>query len=317
MLNERRFASFVAFFMPDKYDQIDWSRGVEFLEQELRAITRKTKRGHRSVDRLAKVWLLDGSESWVLIHVEIQSQRDADFPRRMFTYRSRAHDLFDGRPVACLAILADPNVDWRPNSYTNSFWDTEIGIKFPIVKLLDFTDRLEELERSSNPFARFVVAHLKTLETQADLETRLQWKLRIIQGLYDMGVPEEEVGQLYHDFDWLLALPDELSLRFHNTMTKFEEEKTMPHLTSAERIGRKIGMKIGRVEGRVEGREEGREEGRRDVLLEQMTIKFGPLPETVVTAVNALTGPRLNHVCREILNARTIADLGMETPSSP
>jgi hypothetical protein len=57
MLSERRFASFVAFFMPDIYDQVDWTRQVEFLEQELRAITRKTKRGHRSVDRLVKVWL--------------------------------------------------------------------------------------------------------------------------------------------------------------------------------------------------------------------------------------------------------------------
>src|SRR4051794_4072749 len=42
MLSERRFASFVKFFMPDKFDQINWSRGVVFLEQELRAITRKS-----------------------------------------------------------------------------------------------------------------------------------------------------------------------------------------------------------------------------------------------------------------------------------
>ena len=82
MLSERRFASFIAFFMPDKYNLIDWSRPVDFLEQELRSITRKSKRGHRSVDRLVKVWLLDGSESWVLVHVEIQSQQDTDFPRR-------------------------------------------------------------------------------------------------------------------------------------------------------------------------------------------------------------------------------------------
>jgi hypothetical protein len=64
MLSERRFASFVGFFMPEVFDQIDWKRGVEFLEQELRAITRKTRRGLRSVDRLVKVWLTSGLESW-------------------------------------------------------------------------------------------------------------------------------------------------------------------------------------------------------------------------------------------------------------
>ena len=63
MLSERRFASFISFFLPEAYPLIDWSRPVEFLEQELRAITRKSKRGHRAVDRLVKVWLNDGTES--------------------------------------------------------------------------------------------------------------------------------------------------------------------------------------------------------------------------------------------------------------
>src|SRR5438105_2842979 len=76
MLSERRFAWFIASFMPEIYDQVDWTRGVEFLEQELRAITRKSRRGHRSVDRLVKVWLKDGTEKWVLVHVEIQAQED-------------------------------------------------------------------------------------------------------------------------------------------------------------------------------------------------------------------------------------------------
>ena len=62
MLREQRFASFVMFFMSDIYGTIDWDRPVEFLEQELRAITRRTKRGHRSVDRLVKVSLNSGAE---------------------------------------------------------------------------------------------------------------------------------------------------------------------------------------------------------------------------------------------------------------
>ena len=257
MPSERRFEAFVAFFLPEIHPLIDWSRGVESLEQELRAITRKSKRGHRSVDRLVKVWLLDGTESWVLVHVEIQSQEDAAFSLRMFQYRYRALDLFGERPITCLAILGDPNAAWKPRGYSNRFWGTSVNFAFPVVKLLEYADRLQELEASANPFARFVVAHLKTLETQGDYETRLQWKLRIIQGLYDMGVTEAEIGQLYHDFDWLLALPDPLAIRYHTTMTEFEEERVMPHLSTAEPIGREIGRKEGREEGREVGREEG------------------------------------------------------------
>ena len=156
-----------------------------------------------------------------------------------------------------------------------------------------------------------MVAHLKTLETQSDYETRLEWKLRIIQGLYDMGIPDTEIGQLCHDFDWLLALPDPLSLRYHTTMTRFEEEKEMPHLTTSERIGRQIGRKIGLEEGREEGRQEGREEGRRDLLLVQLSMKFGPLTEEIFTRVHALETSEIERLGRAILTAQTFQELNL------
>ncbi len=292
MLTEERFASFAAFFLPEMHDRIDWTRGVDFLEQELRAITRKSKRGNRSVDRLARVWLLDGAEQWILIHVEIQSQEDAGFPLRMFQYRYRTLDLFGERSFACHAILGDGNPDWRPLGYSSRFWGTEIDFRFRTVKLLDFSERLEEMERSDNPFARFVVAHLKTLQTQGDYETRLEWKLRLIQGLYDMGLPDAEIGQLGHDFDWLLSLPEPLAMRFHTTMTQFEEKREMPHLSTAERIGRR--------------------EGRREVLVSQMREKFGPLSEEVVARIDRLPDTQLDRCLKAILTAGTLADLGFK-----
>jgi hypothetical protein len=167
------------------------------------------------------------------------------------------------------------------------------------VKLLDFADRLEELERSTNPFARFVVAHLKTQQTQGDYETRLQWKLRLIQGLYDMGLPDAEIGQLGHDFDWLLVLPDPLALRYHTTMTEFEEERGMPHLSTAERIGRNI------------GRKEGKLEGQRELLLDQAATKFGPLPADIIAEINAFTEARLQSLGQAILTANTLEELGL------
>ena len=293
MLTERRFASFAAFFLPEMHDQIDWTRGVDFLEQELRAITRKSRRGHRSVDRLVRVWLLDGTEQWILIHVEIQSQEDAGFPLRMFQYRYRALDLFGERSFACLAILGDANPDWRPQGYSSRFWGTEIDFRFRTVNLVDFSERLEELERSDNPFARFVVAHLKTLQTQGDYETRLEWKLRLIQGLYDMGLPDIEIGQLSHDFDWLLSLPEPLALRFHTSMTQFEEKKEMPHLSTAERIGRDL--------------------GRKEILRELITIKFGPLPEEVVMRIDRLKDAQIDRLTKEIFSATSLNDLGLAT----
>jgi len=43
-----------------------------------------------------------------------------------------------------------------------------------MVKLLDY--KLEELEKSDNPFAMVVRVHLKGLETQKSPQQRLEWK---------------------------------------------------------------------------------------------------------------------------------------------
>ncbi len=156
------------------------------------------------------------------------------------------------------------------------------------------------MEKSANPFARFVLAHLKTLETQSDYETRMQWKLRIIQGLYDMGVPEEEIGQLYHDFDWLLALPETLSTRYHREMTRFEENRTMPHLSTAERIGRKI------------GRQEGQIEEAQASILEILEARMSVIPPDValrVAQINDLNSLRM--LRRRLLEGASLSELGL------
>jgi hypothetical protein len=314
MLTPKRFADFIAFFLPDIHGLIDWSREVEFLEQELRAITRKTRRGHNAVDRLVKVWLKDGTEQWVLIHAEVQSQFEADFRFRMFRYYFRALDLFDGHPLVCLAILGDDRPDWKPQEYQTALWGTTVEFRFRVVKLLEYAPSLEALERDANPFARFVVAHLKTLQTQGDYESRLAWKLRLIQGLYDMQLPEAEIGQLCHDFDWLLALPEPLSRRYHGEMVRFEEEKEMPHLTTSERIGRqigrKIGMKIGQEIGKEIGEKQGSMEASRAVLVSLGRKRFGEPDADLLARLQAIESTeRLQQLALRVLDVESWQEL--------
>jgi hypothetical protein len=51
--------------------------------------------------------------------------------------------------------------------------------RFPVVKLLDFTDRLHQLERDPNPFALVTAAHLYTARTRHDPNARYRFKRRI------------------------------------------------------------------------------------------------------------------------------------------
>jgi len=80
------FQPFLAMFYPEAHAEIDWSRGYESLEQELRQTVHKAELGQRRVDHLAKVWLNNGRQQWVLVHVEVQTSKEHDFARRMYTY---------------------------------------------------------------------------------------------------------------------------------------------------------------------------------------------------------------------------------------
>ena len=57
---------------------IDWRRPPEFLDKELQKLTRQSESGKQFVDMLIKVWLLNGSAEWILLHVEVQHRHRPD-----------------------------------------------------------------------------------------------------------------------------------------------------------------------------------------------------------------------------------------------
>ena len=180
------FQPFMAFFFPQIEANIDWSRGYEFLDKEFQQIVRDAELGRIYADKLVKVWQRDGSEIWVLIHVEVQSQVQSDFPERMYVYNYRIFDMYR-RPVVSLAVLSDDHDEWRPDSYSYALWGCRISLEFPMVKLLDYQTRSTLLSESTNPFAVIVAAHLTTQQTSQDPQGRYLGKLRLAKSLYQRG----------------------------------------------------------------------------------------------------------------------------------
>ncbi len=238
------FEAFLALLFPHIHAQIDWSRGYESLDKEFQQVVRPAEVGRRYVDKLVKVWRRDGSECWVLIHVEVQTTRDGDFPERMYVYNYRVFDRYNRR-VASLAVLADDDPDWRPNEYRSELFGCEAGIRFPHVKLLDFAAREALLEASDNPFAKVVLAHLKARQTRGNPTDRHAWKLRLVRGLYERGFTAKDVRELFRLIDWLMELPPPLAEVFRQDVDKIQEEKRMPFVTSIERAARREGMRLG------------------------------------------------------------------------
>jgi hypothetical protein len=230
------FQPFLALFFPQTNADIDWSRGHEFLDKELQQIVPKAARGRLYVDKLVKVWRKNGRETWVLIHIEVQTQRDRRFPKRMFDYNRRISDRYN-RTVVSLAVLADDDRKWRPDHFEEELWGWSAGMRWPSAKLLDFVGREQFLEDSPNPFAKVVLAHLKALQTRGDPAARRHWKWRLVRGLYERGWDAENVRQLFRLIDWLMELPPPFEEQFEHDLDEYEEGLRMPFVTSIERRG--------------------------------------------------------------------------------
>jgi hypothetical protein len=303
------FERFLAFFFPQVHADIDWARGYETLETELQQVAREAALGPHRADKLVKVWLRDGQEEWILIHVEVQSQEEAEFPRRMFTYNTRIFDLYN-RMVVSLAVLGDDRPGWRPNEFRYGRWGCEVGIRFPVAKLLDYAADVPALESNPNPFAAVVLAHLKTRETRQDPDARCAWKVRLIKGLYERGLSKQDVRELFRLIDWMMDLPEAQYQQFWQEMEQYEKEKQVPYLTSVERHGIEKGKREGLLEGKREGLLEGKREGLLRALALGLKLKFGAEGLQLMPAIQAITEiQKLEALCDALEKAISVEEI--------
>lgn len=142
---EDLFDDFLRWFYEPHLHLIDFKRPFEFLDKELLKIFPESEEQHRFADKLVKVWLKNGEDSWFLLHVEAQNYPDPDFAERMYIYQYRIRDLHR-RDITALAILADDSPRFRPKAYRYSFMGTTLLYQFRICKIRDL--KIQELEAS-------------------------------------------------------------------------------------------------------------------------------------------------------------------------
>ncbi|MEH2368274.1 transposase [Nostoc sp.] len=271
---ELYFPRFLEFFFTQAYAEIDWTRPYEFLDTELQQLEPDAEIGRHLVDKVAKVWLLDGEEAWVLVHVEVQGQYDSQFAERMYTYNYRLFDRHKKRVIS-LAVLADEQANWRPSSYSYQLGGCCVSLEFPVAKLLDYEQGWETLEETINPFGVIVMAHLKTKATQRNPENRLQWKLSLVRRLYERGYSREDIRELFRFIDWIMVLPKELALSFKTEVRSYEEADRMRYVTSIERLAK----------------EEGIVETARESIITVLETRFEEVPSSIVEVINAIEEP--------------------------
>jgi len=298
------FPEFMAFYFPLAHAAIDWSRPHTFLDQELAALTSDAELGKRLLDKLVSVYLHDGGERWVLLHLEVQGWRDRDFAERMFVYNYRVYDRYR-RAVASLALLTDGGKHWRPSSFSYRLLGCTMGIEFPVVKLLDLAERLDELQQHENPFALVTLAHLQARQTKGNPHRRRIAKLRLTKLLYQRDWDKRRIINLYRVIDWIMRLPQALELRFTYVALQLERRRAMPYISSMERLC----MEQWGKHGLEEGRQEGRQEGQSALLTDLLRQRFGELDAAVRARLLAADLPQLSAWAKNFVDAASLDEV--------
>ena len=277
---------FLALLFPRMHAAIDWAYAPEFLDKELDQLAAWLGAAGMVVDKLVRARMLGGGELRLLVHVEVQSQRDASFAERMFAYYAGLY-LQHRLPTVSLAVLGDEQGGWRPERFDREQLGCDNHFRFPMVKLLDYRARRPELEASANPFALVVLAHLAAQDTRHDPEGRRGLKWALTRRLYERGYTREEMLRLYRFIDLLLELPSDLATEFWRDMRAYERGRTVVFVSYAERIGQESGL--------------------RQAVLQALKVRFGAVPPEVAARIATMDGA--DRLTALLTAALTSADL--------
>lgn len=172
------------FVDPDIGKELDLDKGFVFLDKELAEVypDREKPANTRVVDKLVKIFLRNGQERWMLLHVEVQGSNEKEFARRMFEYYTRLFSKY-GRPVAAIAIFTGRGGK-MPAVYEDRCLWMRARYEYKTLNIADYPD--EVLKVSTNPFAAVLLVAKEVLlsvkGTDEDLdEILLEQKLLMVR----------------------------------------------------------------------------------------------------------------------------------------
>jgi hypothetical protein len=288
--------SFLEVTFPDVAASIDWSVEPESLEQELHEITPASEVGAKRVDKLLKVRLLDGTDQWLYIHIEVQMHHDHDLPKRLFIYHYRIFDKYGVSPLT-LAILGDSSRKWRPTSYHYQSLGCGITFRFRICKTIDFKGKLDDPRYRHQQALVVIAAHLGTQQHRLSPQQLSDYRLELTIKFSNEGYSPSEIHQLHRLIDRLMPLPDALKIQFRIQLQQRLPDTAMPHITLFEELALK------------EGLEKGILQNGREAILDVLDTRFGQVPASVREQVNALCSePTLKNLLRRAVRTPSLEE---------
>ena len=206
------FEDGIAFIVPPLHLQIDWSRPVEFMEQELYEAVKTRFRGAKLCDKLAKVYLVTGEPLFLLVHIEIESAPKTSFAKRFFWYRVLIFDKHKTENIYSLAIFTNDPPSNQPGKYEFRFLDNRVLFEYPVFKIA--VQEETNLLKSENIFALFVLAQQYANKSKNDMEQRLAFRKKLFDLAQVKKISRQRIWQALIFVRYLTTLPGNLEIEY-------------------------------------------------------------------------------------------------------
>ena len=285
--------------LPDLYKDVDFSKDFNFLDKEMEQLGQQSLKGSKFVDKLVQVFLKDGSDRWILIHIEVQGDADEEFSLRMFRYFYRIFDRH-GRGIVSLAILTSPASESAEGKFELKEYGSGVEFQYLTFRLMRY--ERDELEKDDNPIALVVLAAQERERLRQRSQDRYDVKWYLIRQAYERGYSREKIIGLFEFIDWVIHLNDEEENQLREEIQTLEEVKKMPYITSVQRIGRK--------------------EGFQHMVIEALDERFGEIPSAVSDTIHQINDQdRLETLLRQAIRSESLEEFqqafnGGDTQSS-
>jgi len=284
------FVEFVQLFLPDVAAYLD-TTSIEFLDKEV--FTDVTEGEKHEVDLLVKARFQE-EEAFFLVHVENQSKRQTDFPKRMFTYFARLHEKYNIPVYPVVLFSYKKPLREAPNRYQVAFPGKTV-LQFDYVRIQLNRLAWRDFLSKPNPVASALMANMKIAPHDRP-KVRLEC-LRLLATLKLDPAKSQLIGGFIGTYLKLNA----------EEMKQYEQE--FAKLTPEEKEANMELMNPWVKQGWEDGKKEGMQIGKEEIVVRLLNRRFGSVSTKITARLNYLTSEQLSELGEDLLDFKTVADL--------
>jgi predicted transposase YdaD len=258
---------------------------------------------------------LDGRDAFVYVLVEHQSSADPLMAYRMLRYVTRIWDQYlrdhpRARELSAVIplVVHHGRTRWTIPAQLTDLIDLDPAAKEamqPYLPRFEFllddlggVDARQLMDRELTPPALVALLLLQT----APGNPRITAELRPWAGQLRAVLDQPGGGEAFITFLTYIELVSEVpASELRDLAAWLGPDAEEAYVTTAEMLRAE-----GRIEGRAEGRAEGEGLGRAEALVEMLTVKFSPLPDSVPKKVHAASVEQIKAWATRAVTAETL-----------